>query len=129
VSIRRDYKSISPQQRRQSVRRLGILVITLILAGLFGGLLAYIKGDRFQQPPVAVAPPPIPITPAAVQPPPAPPVSMPEPAPDRFKPKYDFYTELPKRQVDIQREEPHPRTIPQSASPQPAKDLLHKPTT
>lgn len=107
MSIRRDYKSVSPRQRRQSVRRLGILVITLILIGLFGGLLAYIKGDRFQQPPVAVAPPPIPITPAAptptaVQTPPAPPVSMPEPASDPFKPKYDFYTELPKRQVDIQ---------------------------
>jgi len=108
VSIRRDYKSVSPHQRRQSVRRMGLMVITLILVGLFGGLLAYIKGDRLQQPPVAVAPPPSPITPAepapvAVQPPPpAPPVSMPKPAADPFKPKYDFYTELPKRQVDIQ---------------------------
>ncbi|HRY15417.1 MAG: hypothetical protein KDJ31_12205 [Candidatus Competibacteraceae bacterium] len=109
MSIRRDYKSVSPRQRRQSVRRLGILVITLILIGLFGGLLAYIKGDRFQQPPVAVAPPPIPLTPpapATAQPPPTPPVSMPEPAADPSKPKYDFYTELPKRQVDIQRAEP-----------------------
>jgi hypothetical protein len=111
VSIRRDYKSVSPRQRRQSARRLGILVITLILIGLFGGLIAYIKGARFQQPPVAVAPPPIPLTPPApaavpVQPPPAPPVSKPEPASDPLKPKYDFYTELPKRQVDIQREEP-----------------------
>jgi hypothetical protein len=106
VSIRRDYKSVSPRQRRQSARRLGLLVITLILIGLFGGLLAYIKGNRLQQPPVAVAPPPIPVTPAAPAPtaaqsPPAP-VSMPEPASDPFKPKYDFYTELPKRQVDIQ---------------------------
>ena len=109
MSIRRDYKSVSPRQRRQSARRLGILVITLILIGFFGGLIAYIKGARFQQPPVAVAPPPIPLTPPApahVQPPPAPPVSKPEPASDPLKPKYDFYTELPKRQVDIQREEP-----------------------
>ena len=111
MSIRRDYKSVSPRQRRQSARRLSLLVVTLIVTGLFGGLLAYIKGARFQQPPVAIAPPPIPLTPpapppVAVQPPPAPPVSMPEPAADPFKPKYDFYTELPKRQVDIQREEP-----------------------
>lgn len=110
MSIRRDYKSVSRRQRRQSVRRLGILVITLILIGFFGGLLAYIKGARFQQPPpVAVGPPPIPLTPPApvvAQPPPTPPVSMPEPAADPSKPKYDFYTELPKRQVDIQREEP-----------------------
>ena len=109
MSIRRDYKSVSPRQRRQSARRLSILVITLILIGLFGGFLAYIKGARFQPPPVAVAPPPIPLTPpapVAAQPQPAPPVSMPAPAADPFKPKYDFYTELPKRQVDIQREEP-----------------------
>lgn len=100
MSIRRDYKSAASRQRRQSVRRLGVLVITLVLIGLFGGLLAYIKGDRFQQPPVAATPAP------AAQP--TAPVTMPEPASDPFKPKYDFYSELPKRQVDIQPEEPKP---------------------
>ena len=49
MSIRRDYKPASAWQgRRLAVRRHGLLVITLSLIGLFGGLLAYInkKGDQ-----------------------------------------------------------------------------------
>lgn len=100
MSIRCDYKSVSPRQRRRSVRRHGLLVITLILVGLFGGLLAYIKGDRTRETPVAAAPA---VTPATPVTPPAPAVVTSTPtAPESFKPKYDFYTELPKRQVDIQ---------------------------
>ncbi|MCP5159989.1 MAG: hypothetical protein H6974_02110 [Gammaproteobacteria bacterium] len=131
MSIRRDYKSITPRQRRQSVRRLGVLVITLVLIGLFSGLLAYIKGDRLQQPPVAVMPPAIapPALPSAVQSPPDPSVTLPEPTSAPFKPKYDFYTELPKRQVDVQQEEPNPRATPPSTSPQPTKNPPRKPTT
>ena len=97
MSIRRDYKSVSPRQRRRSVRRHGLLVITLILVGLFGGLLAYIKDDRFWSASVAATPPVAPVTS------PAPAIVAPlSAAPESFKPKYDFYTELPKRQVDIQ---------------------------
>ena len=100
--MRCDYKSVSPRQRRRAVRRHGLLVITLILAGLFGGLLAYIKGDRPRGTPVAAMPPPAPVTPAPVTSP-ARAVVVPLPAaPESFKPKYDFYTELPKRQVFIQ---------------------------
>ncbi len=99
MSIRRDYKSASPRQRRRSVRRNGLLVITLILVGLFSGLLAYIKGDRNQETLVAAASPAAPVTPAA---PATPPVVAAPAAPALSKPKYDFYTELPKRQVDIQ---------------------------
>ena len=95
MSIRRDYKSVSPQQRRRAVRRHGLLVITLILVGLFGGLLAYIKGDRPRETLVAATPSPASVTS------PAPAVVAPLPAPESFKPKYDFYTELPRRQVDI----------------------------
>lgn len=94
--MRCDYKSISPRQRRRSVRRHGLLVIILILVGLFGGLLAYIKGDHPEGTLVAAAPPLAPVTspaPAVVAP-------LPE-APESLKPKYDFYTELPRRQVDI----------------------------
>lgn len=124
MSTRRDYKrTATGQRRRQTVRRHGLLVITLILIGLFGGLLAYIKGDRAQ---------PAPTTAMAPAPPPAPPPATPsaplvEPVP--AKPKYDFYTELPKRQIDIQREE----TRPPNAAPsspvrtQPAVDPLRKP--
>jgi hypothetical protein len=100
VSTRCDYKSASPRQRRRSVRRHGLLVIMLILVGLFGGLLAYIKGDRTRETPVAAA---LPVTPATPVTPPAPVVVTSTPTtPESFKPKYDFYTELPKRQVDIQ---------------------------
>lgn len=100
MSIQRDYKSISPRQRRRSVRRHGLLVITLVLVGLFSGLLAYIKGDRNREPPVAAAStvaPPAPVT----APTPVVTVAAP-PAPESPKPKYDFYTELPKRQVGVQ---------------------------
>ncbi|MDQ5908069.1 MAG: hypothetical protein QG599_160 [Pseudomonadota bacterium] len=112
MSLRRDYKSRSPRQRRQSVRRHGLLVVTLILVGLFGGLLAYIKGDRAPETPVAAAPPVKPVAPPATPvPSPAPAVAASAPAASEpLKPKYDFYTELPKRQVDIQRAESNPRT-------------------
>ena len=99
MSIRRDYKPTSTWQRRRLVvRRHGLLVITLILVGLFGGLFAYIKGDRTRETPVTAAPP---MTPVVTPPAPAVVTSTPA-APESFKPKYDFYTELPKRQVDIQ---------------------------
>ena len=58
MSIRRDYKPASTwQRRRQSARRHGLLVVTLVLVGLFGGLLAYIKGDRTLHPAVSTAAP------------------------------------------------------------------------
>ncbi|CDH47036.1 MAG: hypothetical protein IPL59_09020 [Candidatus Competibacteraceae bacterium] len=54
---------------------------------------------------------------------------MVEPAP--VKPKYDFYTELPKRQIDIQHESASPRSGPQPSPvrTQPALDPLRKPMT
>jgi len=114
VSIRRDYKARSPRQRRQSVRRHGLLVVTLILVGLFGGLLTYIKGERvpeMPETPVAATPPVKPAPPATPALPPTPTVATSVPAESEpLKPKYDFYTELPKRQVDIQRAESNPRT-------------------
>lgn len=100
MSARCDYKSVSPRQRRRSVRRHGLLVITLILVGLFSGLLAYIKGDRTQETPIAITPPVMPAAPVAA---PMPAVTVAEPpVPESSRPKYDFYTELPKRRVDIQ---------------------------
>ena len=125
MSIRRDYKPTANRlRRRQTARRNGLLVMTLVLVGLFGGLLAYIKGDRNQQPAsVAVAPPPTP----AVKPAP-PKVAAPEPAPESApaRPKYDFYTELPKRQVEIAPETPASRPAPPHR-PQPAHEPLRKP--
>ncbi|MFZ1643775.1 MAG: hypothetical protein WAV07_20560 [Candidatus Contendobacter sp.] len=133
MSIRRDYKSAAPGQRRQSARRHGLLVITLVLIGLFSGFLAYIKGDRTRPAPAAataVAPPP-PQSPS-VSTPAAPPKTVVAPVVESAptKPKYDFYTELPKRQIDVQRETVNPRNAPQPPSPtrtQPAADQLRKP--
>ncbi len=131
MSIRRDYKPASTwQRRRQSARRHGLLVMTLVLVGLFGGLLAYIKGDRTPHPAVSTVAPsqsaPSASSPAAPQPPPAAPEIVPAP----LKPKYDFYTELPKRQINFQQDSPGPRGVshPPSAHPQPAPAPLRKPT-
>ncbi|MGB2973207.1 MAG: hypothetical protein WBD29_12710, partial [Candidatus Competibacter sp.] len=57
MSIRRDYKPASNwQRRRQAVRQHGLLMVTLVLIGLFGGLLAYIKkGGQHPSAPTAAA--------------------------------------------------------------------------
>lgn len=126
MSIQRDYKPASTwQRRRQAVRRHGLLVLTLALIGLFGGALAYIrKGDSpapaspaTSATPTATAAPAPKASPsntpttsksnAATAPTPAiPPLESVPPPP---KPKYDFYTELPKRQINVRRDEPKPQ--------------------
>ena len=126
MSSRRDYKSATTGQRRQRARRNGLLVVTLMLVGLFGGLLAYIKGDR-PQPPTTAA-----VAPSAPAPAAAPPKTVVAPAaePEPAKPKYDFYTELPKRQIDIHPEVAKPKNAPQPAPVrmQPAVNQLHQPS-
>ncbi|MFO1422945.1 MAG: hypothetical protein U1F70_04695 [Candidatus Competibacteraceae bacterium] len=132
MNSRRDYKSVTTGPRRQRARRHGLLVVTLVLIGLFGGLLAYIRGDRTRPPPAAIAAPTAPTAPA--QPPAtpaAPPKAVVAPVAELppVKPKYDFYTELPKRQIDIKPETVNPRIAP-PATPtrtQPAADPLQKP--
>jgi len=137
VSTRRDYKrTATGQRRRQTVRRHGLLVVTLVLIGLFGGLLAYIKGDRSpHSAPMAGVAPAATVsvhspTPSSALSPPATAVSAPVAEPTPIRPKYDFYTELPKRQIDIQREETHPRNVPPAVPNRmrPASDPLRKPT-
>ena len=126
MSIRRDYKPAATwQRRRQTVRRHGLLVATLVLIGLFGGLLAYLKGDRPQSAataPAATDRPTGAVTPTIPKP-------VVEPAPAPAKPKYDFYTELPRRQIDIQREERKSRGAPAQppARTQPAAEPPRKP--
>ena len=132
MSSRRDYKSATTGPRRQRARRNGLLVVTLMLIGLFGGLLAYIKGNRPQPPTTTAA-----VAPSASAPPPAAPAAPPpktvvapvaEATP--AKPKYDFYTELPKRQIDIHPEVAKPKNAPQPAPVrmQPAVNQLHQPS-
>ena len=131
MSIRRDYKPASTwQRRRQAVRRHGLLVITLVLIGLFGGLLAYINKKGGQEPAAtATATTTVPARPSGAPAAPATPKPSAEIVPAPVKPKYDFYTELPKRQIDIRREEPRPHSVPAQppARPQPAADPLRKP--
>ncbi len=133
MSTRRDYKhTATGQRRRQTVRRHGLLVVTLVLIGLFGGLLAYIKGDRNLQPTTAAASLPTPAGPVRPPSPPPPVVAAPAPAvaePVPVKPKYDFYTELPKRQIEIRREEINPHSVQPPSPPartQPAGDQQHQ---
>ncbi len=131
MSIRRDYKPASTwQRRRQAVRQHGLLVITLVLIGLFGGLLAYINKKGGQEPAAtATATTTVPARPSGAPAAPATPKPSAEIVPAPVKPKYDFYTELPKRQIDIRREEPRPHSVPAQppARPQPAADPLRKP--
>ncbi len=142
MSIRHDYKSAAIGQRRQRARRYGLLVMTLVLIGLFGGLLAYIKGAPTQPAPAtavvapsAPAQPPAPVAPpkTVVATPVAPPKTVvATPAePEPVKPKYDFYTELPKRHIAIQHETVRPRSASQPAPArlQPAAHSPHKPAT
>ena len=133
MSIRRDYKPASTwQRRRQVVRRHGLLVITLVLIGLFAGLLAYIRQGGQPSPSAATAPatparPPVSAAPAMPKPPAqaVPAQTVPTPA----GPKYDFYTELPKRQIEIRRGEAKPQSAPptQPNRTQPAAEPLRKP--
>ena len=133
MNSRRDYKSAATGQHRQRARRHGLLVVTLILIGLFGGLLAYLKGSRPQPPttaavaPTAPAPAPSPAAPTAPPPPKA--TAAPVAEPEPVRPKYDFYTELPKRQIDVQSDPVKPAKVPLPTRMQPAVNQLHKPTT
>ncbi len=123
MSIRRDYKPASTwQRRRQSARRHGLLVVTLVLIGLFGGLLAYIKGDRVQQPAVSAVAPSAPAPSARNRAATEPPAAT-EIVPAPLKPKYDFYTELPKRQINFRQNPPGPRG---AAHPQPMTEPLRE---
>ena len=132
MSSRRDYKSAPTGQHRQRARRNGLLVVTLMLIGLFGGLLAYIRGDRPQPPTTVAVAPSAPAPPAAAPtaPPPKAVVAAPAAEPEPAKPKYDFYTELPKRQIDIHPEAAKPKNAPQPAPArlQPAVNQRYQPS-
>ncbi len=147
MSIRSDYKPASAwQRRRRAARRHGLLVVTLSLISLFGGLLAYIRSTPPPQATLAEQPPPpAPVKSAAA---PAAPASaathtaaphtaavtasaahtpVTPVAPE--KPKYDFYTELPRRQVDVPQEKAAPTTAPSRKLPmrtQPPATPEHK---
>lgn len=93
MSARRDFKHRAAGQPRRRTRRQALVVGVLVLVGLAGAALAWLSGygPRPAPAPQAQAPRPAPA--------PAP------PAPEPSKPKYDFYTVLPDRQVVIPADE------------------------
>lgn len=116
MSVRHDYKSKEtwrdPRlQARHQVRRRGLLVIGLVLTGLVGSIFGYIKSNK-QEIAVATQAGPselshaLPLEPSSALPPPP-------------KPKYDFYTVLPERKLDIPSSElqQHQRVSPRDLEP------------
>ncbi len=102
MSIKRDYKSSSgwnrkKKNKRSQIRRNGLLVGVLVLIGLSASLLAYIR-EEFRQPPVTTSTPKEPVRTVTRS-------TEPEALPPLSKPKYDFYTVLPEREVVISKEE------------------------
>jgi cell division protein FtsN len=119
VSVRRDYKPDSTWQNRRRLRLHGLLVITLVVIGLSGSLLAYIHG---KPPPSAVqAKPPTSRQAAAAKPADIPPAAVPA-----FKPKYEFYKVLPERQLIIANEEVEQHAGKQNQPLLPAVELIGK---
>lgn len=120
MSIKRDYKPKTTWKSRQRLRLHGLVVITLVIVGLLGSLLAYLRSDT----PTKAVPTSTTAdssehgaTPkkVSVYPP---------------KPKYDFYKLLPERKLIIPEEElkqdttkstqqlsPRQETISKAASP------------
>ncbi len=96
----------SSSSNKQQVRRHGLVVTTLTLVAIFASGLVYIKTQRDNRS-VEV--------PAATEPaPPAAPRSTPRDTP----PKYEFYAELPRRELVIERREPPPRQTQPAERPQ-----------
>jgi cell division protein FtsN len=113
VSSRRDYQLGSSWQNRRRLRLHGLLVLTLVVVGLFGSLLAYVRSKA--APEIVQAQPAVSrekkveaAKPA--EPPPAPTLA--------FKPKYDFYKVLPERKLVIANQSgQHPAAKPGQGLP------------
>lgn len=90
-----DYKPVNRRQRRQTVRVHGVMVIGLVVIALGSGLVVHLRNNASPVPQVeqsAVAAT-ISAAPALEQ--------QPAAAREALTPKYNFYNELPKRQVAV----------------------------
>lgn len=99
------YKSISAQQRRRNVRRHGLQVLALLVFALGAGVLGYLKHKGQIADSGAAVATATPTAPSKAAAPTLPAVTAPLAVPEVSKVpamRYDFYTELPKRQVGIQ---------------------------
>ncbi|MFO1430828.1 MAG: SPOR domain-containing protein [Candidatus Competibacteraceae bacterium] len=98
MSSRRDYKLGSSWQHRRRLRLHGLLVLTLVVVGLFGSLLAYVRSKSAPELAQSQGQPTVgrEHTVEAAKP------AEPAPAPTlAFKPKYDFYKVLPERKLVV----------------------------
>ncbi len=113
MSSRRDYKLGSSWQNRRRLRLHGLLVLTLVVVGLFGSLLAYVRSKS--------TPEPARIQSAVSQEKKVEPARPAEPAPASslaVKPKYDFYKVLPERKLVIANQSgQHPAAKPGQGVP------------
>ncbi len=118
MSARRDFKHRATAKPRRRTRYHALVVGLLVLVGLVGIGLAWLAGYGPQPAPA----------PQAEAPRPAP---TPAPAPEQSKPKYDFYTVLPDRQVIIPPDEltaQKPRKIqPPAQPPKPSQSAATQP--
>ena len=106
-SRKRSKPARNQQEHKAQVRSHGLLVTTLVLIGLFASFLVYIRGQDTTRRSHAVQHTAGRRQHAAV-------------THQQSKPKYDFYQELPKRQVEVPGESPAPKTAaakPHSTAP------------
>jgi len=105
VSARRSSARRQPSPSKKQVRSRGLLVVTLLLVGAFAAGLAYIKQNAPKQ---TDALQPVSAEKSTADPTPAAPAQSVQSV-LQIKPKYDFYNDLPKRQVVIGQDEIPPR--------------------
>ncbi len=126
MNIKRDYKPKTTWKSRQRLRLHGLVVITLVVVGLLGSLLAYLRSDKPTEavPALTTANPSehgAASTKVSVSPP---------------KPKYDFYQLLPERKLIIPENElkqvtnkSTQRSLPQQEAISKAASLAISPPT
>ncbi len=98
MNKRCDYKPVIRRQQRHSMRIQGAVVLGLVVIALGSGLVVHLRNRsapvaQIDQQHAVAASIPTPTAPAVEKPPAA--------TDSALAPKYNFYTELPKRQVAV----------------------------
>ncbi|MDQ2695182.1 MAG: hypothetical protein M3Z21_07360, partial [Pseudomonadota bacterium] len=111
--MQRDYKPDPGYgKRKPGRRRPGRTVAVLAVTGVVGAALGYVGGFMTQDEPAAATAAPAP----AARPTAATPLEVPP------KPKYEFYSVLPQRRLDVPQDEPAPpRPVPRAEPAQRAE--------
>lgn len=123
MNIKRDYKPKTTWKSRQRLRLHGLVVITLVIVGLLGSLLAYLSSDTSTK----AVPTSMTADSSEHGSTPKKEVSVSPP-----KPKYDFYRLLPEQKLILSEEESKQDTIkstPQLSPQQKTVSTAASPTT